>query len=499
MSNNILKMDDITKEFPGVLALDKVNFKLEKGEVHALVGENGAGKSTLIKILSGAYKMDEGNLYLNNEQVEIQSPGHAQNLGVSVIYQEFNLVPYLTVAENVFLGREPMINNNLIDTKEMQKKARKILQELHIELDPAKEVSKLGVAMQQMVEVVKALSMDADIIVMDEPTAALGDHEIEELFSTIYRLKNKGISIIYISHRLQELWEIADRVTVLRDGKYISTSDVEDTDKNSLIRDMVGRDLTEQFPGRDNNPGKELFKVENLSAGDKLKDITFSLSEGEVLGFAGLVGSGRTELMRCLFGVDDYEKGSLYINQEPVNIKFPWQAIENGIGFITEDRKKQGLILTRSVEENITITDIEQVMDGVFINNDKEENLVKRYIEKLNIKTPGIEQEVRFLSGGNQQKVVLAKWLLQRAKILIFDEPTRGIDVGAKKEVYNLINKLTKNGVGVIMVSSELPEILGMSDRILVMNHGQLTANLDVKEANQQKILKYATEEWKNE
>lgn len=496
MSNSyLLEMKNITKEFPGVLALDRANFNLRKGEVHALMGENGAGKSTLIKILSGAYQMEQGEIIINNEKVNIQNPGEAQKLGISVIYQEFNLVPYLTVAENIFLGRESMKNTCLIDTKDIIKNSRKILDDLDLGLAPDKLVNELGVAKQQMVEVAKALSMNSRIIIMDEPTAALGDHEIEQLFKTIKGLKKRGISIIYISHRIEELWEIADRVTVLRDGQYIATTDINEMNKDKLIKQMVGRDLTEQFPLRNSTAGREILRVEGLFQEVLLKDISFDLKKGEVLGFAGLVGSGRTELMRCIFGVDNYNEGKIFIDNEEVSINNPKDAIRQGIGFITEDRKSQGLILLRSIKENITITDLNQFIDNGFINYKKEQKLTKDFINKLKIKTPSIEQEVRYLSGGNQQKVVLAKWLLQEARILIFDEPTRGIDVGAKKEVYNLINRLVENGVGIIMVSSELPEVMGMSDRVLIMSHGRITGELSAREATQEKILKYATKE----
>ncbi len=495
MNNNIiLEMKGISKKFPGVLALDNVDFELMKGEVHALLGENGAGKSTLIKVLSGAHQKDKGRLFLENNEIDIHSPRHAQDLGISVIYQEFNLIPDLTVAENIFLGREST-SNNLIKDNEMTEKSRELLKQLHIDLDPSIKVSKLGVAMQQMVEVVKAISMDSEILVMDEPTAALGEHETEQLFLTVKRLKARGISIIYISHRLEELWEVADRATVLRDGQYISTHQISETDEDTLIKDMVGRTLSKQFPYKDNRQSEEVLRVEGITQKNNLNDISFNLYKGEVLGFAGLIGAGRTELMRCLFGADNYDKGNIFVDDRLVKIESPQDAIKQGIGFITEDRKNQGLILNRPVDENVTITDIDQVMKGLFIKKSMEEKLVNKYIANLKIKTPGLKQEVRFLSGGNQQKVVLAKWLLSKSKILIFDEPTRGIDVGAKKEVYELMNKLTENGVAIIMISSELPEILGMSDRIIVMSHGKLTGEFQKEDVGQEKILKYATKE----
>jgi len=494
-SQSILKLSSITKKFPGVLALDQVDFDLKKGEVHALVGENGAGKSTLIKIISGVHKRDGGSIELKGEKVNIKGPGHSRELGISVIYQEFNLVPYLSIAENIFLGREEMKGNTVINKKEMYKKSREILHDLGINLDPDTMIADLGVAMQQMVEIAKALSMDSDIIIMDEPTAALGENEIEELFKTIENLKKKDISIIYISHRLKELWEVADRVTVFRDGQYIATHPISETDKDLLINEMVGRELKEQFPPRKAKIGNKILEVKNLETKELLKNISFSLNKGEILGFAGLVGSGRTELMRCIFGADPKESGKIMIDNQEVEIQNPQDAIEKGIGFITEDRKKQGLVLVRSVRENISLTDLSQVMNGIVLQKDKDKKLAEDYIKKLNIKTPGSEQEVKYLSGGNQQKVVLAKWLIRDTRILIFDEPTRGIDVGAKKEVYSLMNQLAENGVGIIMISSELPEILGMSDRIMVMNHGEIAGKLDIEDADQEKILSLATRE----
>lgn len=493
--NYSLQMKGITKEFPGVLALNNVDFNLKEGEVHALIGENGAGKSTLIKILSGAHQMDRGEIFINNKKVAIQNPRHAQELGISVIYQELNLVPYLSVYENIFLGREHMRNKYFIDHKENKLKAKALLEALEIKIDLEQTVAELSVAQQQMIEVAKALSMNANIIVMDEPTSALGNREIEQLFKTIKKLKSRGISIIYISHRLEELWEIADRVTVLRDGQYVATSDLKAMTKDELIKLMVGRDLTEQFPKREVALGEEVLRVEGLSRRGVLDNISFNLRRGEVVGFAGLVGSGRTELMRCIFGADRFEQGTIYIEQNAVEIKSPQDAIKHGIGFITEDRKRQGLMLIRPVKENITITDLDQFIKNLFIDHGQEEKTAEDLVEKLKIKTPGMEQEVRNLSGGNQQKIVIAKWLLKNAKILIFDEPTRGIDVGAKKEVYNLINLLVKNGAAVIMVSSELPEIIGMSDRVYVMSHGRITGELTAQEATQEKILAYATKE----
>lgn len=491
----VVEMKGIRKEFPGVVALDNVGFNLRKGEVHALVGENGAGKSTLIKILAGAHQADHGDVYVNGQKVNILSPRHAQELGISVIYQEFNLIPYLSVAENIFLGRESMSARYFINNRDNRARAREVLDRLELDVDVDETVAELGVAQRQMVEVAKALSMQANIIVMDEPTSALGNREIEQLFKTIEKMKAQGISVIYISHRLEELWQIADRVTVLRDGQYIATTDIDKLDKEQLIKQMVGRDLTEQFPERNVRIGEEMLRVENLSKAGVLKDVSFRVRRGEVVGFAGLVGSGRTELMRCLFGADRFDTGKVYLNNQEVQIKSPRDAISHGIGFITEDRQGQGLMLVRPVKENITITALDQVIKKLFIDYEEETNVAGDMVERLRIRTPGLEQEVRYLSGGNQQKVVIAKWLLEKARILIFDEPTRGIDVGAKKEVYSLINELVGQGVGVIMVSSELPEVLGMSDRIYVMSAGRITGELSAQEATQERILEYATKE----
>lgn len=491
----VVEMKGIYKEFPGVLALNNVDFNLRRGEVHALVGENGAGKSTLIKILAGAHQLDRGEIYIRGQKVHIAGPRHAQELGISVIYQEFNLVPYLSVAENIFLGREAMSSSLLINNRENRARAQEILERLELDIDPDEPVAALGVAQRQMVEVAKALSMNASIIIMDEPTSALGNREIEQLFKTIAKMKESGISIIYISHRLEELWQIADRVTVLRDGQYIATSPIGAVDRDQLIKQMVGRDLTEQFPRRHVEIGEEVLRVERLSRAGVLKDISFSLRRGEVVGFAGLVGSGRTELMRCLFGADRFDAGRVFLNGQEVQIRTPRDAIKNGIAFITEDRQRQGLMLIRPVKENMTITALNKLTKRVFINSAAETGAALEMVEKLKIRTSGLGQEVRYLSGGNQQKVVIAKWLLEKARILIFDEPTRGIDVGAKKEVYGLINELAAQGAGIILVSSELPEVLGMSDRIYVMSEGKITGELGAHEATQERILEFATKE----
>ncbi|RMD95339.1 MAG: sugar ABC transporter ATP-binding protein [Calditrichaeota bacterium] len=488
----ILQMRNIKKTFPGVVALDNVNFDLRRGEVHILLGENGAGKSTLMKILSGAYQKTSGEIYLDGKKVEIKNPKHAQELGISIIYQEFNLVPHLTAAENIFLGREKEILPGIIDQKHLFEASQKLLDDLGVAINSRKLIKELGVAEQQMVEVAKALSLDAKILIMDEPTSALTEHEIAQLFSTIRNLKQKGVSIIYISHRMEELFEIGDRVTVLRDGKYIGTHNIQEISRDELIRMMVNRELKEQFPKQPAEPGEEILRVENLTRRGVLHNISFSLRRGEILGISGLLGSGRTELARAIFGVDKIDSGKIYINGQLKKVNSPRSAINLGIGYLTEDRKTQGLILILSVKENISLPNLDRISSFGVLDLSKEENTALKFIHELRIKTPGIHQKVMYLSGGNQQKVVLSKWLGCQTDILIFDEPTRGIDVGSKVEIYQLMNKLTAQGVGIIMISSELPEILGMSDRILVMHQGRIKGEFSAQEATQEKILKCA-------
>lgn len=494
MSEFILQMKSVSKRFPGVLALDDVHLEVKKGEVHLLAGENGAGKSTLVKILAGAYKKDSGEIILKDQAVEHLTPKHAQELGISIIYQEFNLVPYLSVAENIFLGREIMSEKmpGKISWDKMYNSAQKILDDLHVDIQAKAIVRDLGVAQQQMVEVAKVMSLNSEIIIMDEPTASLSNKEIENLFTTIKKLKEKGISIIYISHRLEEFVQIGDRVTVMRDGKTIKTLDLKDTTTDELIKLMVGRELKEKFPKISIARGEEVLGVSNLTT-SLLKNINFSLHAGEILGVAGLVGAGRTEMARAIFGLDHIEKGEIFVNGVKTKIRNPSEAINAGIGFITEDRKSEGLVLTLDVGSNITLAGLDEFSGAIHINLKKEKNAINEYISKLNIKTYSSTQRAMNLSGGNQQKVVIAKWLLSKSKIFIFDEPTRGIDVGAKTEVYNLINELLKGGAAVLFISSELPEILGMSDRIIVMCRGEITAELQTQETTQEKILYFAT------
>ncbi|MGH7496516.1 MAG: sugar ABC transporter ATP-binding protein [bacterium] len=487
----IIKMRGIRKTFPGVVALDGVDFELVRGEVHVLLGENGAGKSTLMKIMSGAYPKDGGEIVWENRPLEIKSPKHARQLGISIIYQEFNLIPQLSAADNIFLGHEPHFAG-IVHQKKILGHAAKLLDALGVRFDPRTSVRALSVAQQQMVEVAKALSVDAKILIMDEPTSALTDIEIQELFATIRRLQAQGVAIVYISHRLEELFAIGDRVTVLRDGKYIATHRVTEVSAAQLVRLMANRELKEHYPKQKAQAGEELLRVENLTRGAKLKDISFSLRRGEVLGVAGVLGAGRTELARAIFGVDPIDAGRIWVKGQEVRIKSPAAAIKLRLGFLTEDRKTQGLVMVLSVQHNMSLPSLKKLSRLGVLNAAAEEKQAGSLVADLRIRTPGLNQRVLYLSGGNQQKVVLAKWLGCAADILIFDECTRGIDVGAKVEIYQLMNRLTAQGVGIIMISSELPEILGMSDRILVLHQGCLQGEFDAGEATQERILSAA-------
>ncbi|HEX9654881.1 MAG TPA: sugar ABC transporter ATP-binding protein [bacterium] len=490
--DSLLKMCQIRKTFPGVVALDNVDFELRKGEVHILLGENGAGKSTLMKILSGAYQKTSGQIFLNSKAIEIKSPKHAQQLGISTIYQELNLIPSLSAEENIFLGREPTRLGGFINHRRVSDSAGEILKELGIRLDSRARVKDLGIAEKQMVEVAKALSLECKILIMDEPTSALAQHEIKELFAAIRRLKQKGVSIIYISHRLEELFEIGDRVTVLRDGRFVGTRTISEVDKIDLIKMMVNRDLVEQFPRVKAQVGEEVLRVDALNVAGVLHDINFKLHKGEVLGLAGLLGSGRTELARTLFGLRRVESGKIFIKNQVRAIANPRHAINLGIGFLTEDRKSEGLILGLSVKDNIVLPILDLLTRWGLLNQKRATATAEQFAGSLRIKTPDVNQKVQHLSGGNQQKVVLSKWLCSNADIFIFDEPTRGIDVGSKVEIYQLMNQLTTQGAAIIMISSELPEILGMSNRILVMHEGRITGAFNAAEATQEKILNCA-------
>ncbi|MFZ5753135.1 MAG: sugar ABC transporter ATP-binding protein [Bacillota bacterium] len=490
MPRPLLQMKGIAKSFPGVKALDDVELELQEGEVLALLGENGAGKSSLMKILSGVYQADQGMIKISDQEVKITSPKDAQYLGIATIHQELNLIPQLSVAENIFLGREFTNKFGTIDWRKMAEEAGKILAELDLNISAQALVGDLGIAEQQMVEIAKALSLKARIIIMDEPTATLTEKETNRLFKAIKRLRSEGKSIIYISHRLEEVFMFCDRLMVLRDGRYIDSRDVDKTDIEEVIQMMVGRNLEEKYPKIQGVPQGETLAVKGLSIEKKLYDINFSLRAGEVLGVAGLVGSGRTELAKAIFGFLPITQGKILLEGKEVQINNPRTAIGKGIAYVPENRKEEGLILGLSVRENITLASLNAL--SYFwgsIKKKEEVNKVDDYISRFNIKTPHREQPIKNLSGGNQQKVVLAKWMLTKPKVLILDEPTRGIDVGAKVEIYQLINQLKQWGVAIMVISSELPEVLGVSDRIMVMSQGRVSGFFDSKEASQEKIM----------
>lgn len=489
----LLKMKNIHKRFPGVYALKDVSFELLKGEVHALLGENGAGKSTLIKVLGGIYTADEGEIIINGEQVSIDSVKAAQINGISIIHQELVLVPYMTVAENIFLGREPM-KGGFVDKEKMNEDTKRLLKAYHMELSPDTLIKDLTIANQQMVEIVKAVSYDSKILVMDEPTSSISDKEVAFLFETMKSLTAKGVGIIYISHKMKELEEICDRVTVLRDGEYVGTEVVKTISKDSLIAMMVGRELTNYYI-RDFKKATEIvLKCENLSDGESVNNASFELRKGEIIGFAGLVGAGRSELMKCMFGLRQKKQGEIYINGKKADINSPNDAIAYGIALVPEDRKQEGLYLQQNVRFNSTIQVLAEFIKGIFVNTEKEVNITQKYIDMMRTKTPSQEQVIRNLSGGNQQKVLIGRWLATKPDILILDEPTRGVDVGAKSEIYSIMNELAKKGISIIMISSELPEILGMSDRIYVMAHGKIKGCLSHEEATQENIMRQAAE-----
>ena len=497
MSEELLRTEHINKAFSGVPALIDVQFDLKAGEVHALLGENGAGKSTLMKIISGVYTRDSGALYIQGEKIPHDlTPLSAQGKGIGIIHQELNLCPHLTVAENIFLNREFSYPGGILNKKKQNEEAKQYLDQINLDIDPATPTNKLPVSKQQMVEICKTLSMNANIVIMDEPTSALTEKEIEDLFSIIALLKEKGKGIVYISHRLEELSRIVDRVTILRDGKYVRTLNFAETNLQEIISLMVGRTLTEKFPRIEVPRGEKVLEVKNLSSpyGAGVKDVSFDLYKGEILAFAGLMGAGRTETVRAISGADKMSAGEVFLDGKPVKIKSPKDAIDKGLFCAPEDRKKDGLCVRMTLAQNITLPSLDVISKfGVIINLLEIEN-TKKMVNSLRIKTPSMTQYVRNLSGGNQQKVVVGKWLMRNAKVVIFDEPTRGIDVASKIEIYNIINDLKKNGIGVMFVSSELPEVLGMSDRVIVMCNGRITKELITKETNQDEILHYATQ-----
>jgi ribose transport system ATP-binding protein len=493
----LVEMRDISKSFPGVHALDGCRFDLRPGEVHALVGENGAGKSTLMKLLAGIYRPDEGTIRFKGQEVEIASPRAAQDLGISIIHQELNLMGHLTVAQNIFIGREPRgALPFLLDERALNENARKLFEDLHIKLDPRARVSHLAVAQQQMVEIAKALSFNSDVLIMDEPTAALTDTEIDELFRIIRHLRERGAGIVHISHRLEELKQISDRVTVMRDGRYVDTVQTAEASIQSIISMMVGRTIFEEAPELPEQPNPEVvLSVRHLTRGRAIRDVSFDLHRGEILGIAGLVGAGRTEVVRAVFGADPRESGEVLVHGTPVPIRTPTDAVGRGIGYLSEDRKRFGLALTMDVETNTVLASLGSFADrSGRVDVGRTRSVTLGHVKSLSIKTPSIRQRVRNLSGGNQQKVVIAKWLTADTEILIFDEPTRGIDVGAKSEIYRLLNDLARQGKAIIMISSELPEILRMSHRIVVMCEGRITGELAAGDATQERIMALATQ-----
>ncbi|WFA10404.1 sugar ABC transporter ATP-binding protein [Tissierella sp. Yu-01] len=490
MGKPILKMENISKSFPGVKALDNVNFTVYENEVMALLGENGAGKSTLMKILSGVYEKNEGRIFLEEESLEVNSPRDATDKGIAIIHQELNLIPYLTVYENIFLGREAKKPSGALNKKRMIEDTKEILEKLKVDIDPTVKVNSLSIAQQQMVEIAKALSLNAKIIIMDEPTDTLTDQEVNSLFEIIHELKKQGKGLVYISHRLKEVFEVCDRLTILRDGEFIGERLVSEVDEIEVIRLMVGRTLDEQFPYVETNFQTEVLKVENLK-NKYVNNLSFTLKKGEILGISGLVGAGRTELAKTLFGFYKKDSGKIILGNEEVDIRSPREALDKGIVYVSEDRKSDGLILGMDVTSNITISSLDKFKTAIGLNKKKEQKVAGEYRDKINIKTPSLRQKVKNLSGGNQQKVAIAKSLLTDPQVLILDEPTRGVDVGAKREIYDLLNEIKKEGRSIIMISSEMPEILGMSDRILVMHDGEMKGSLSREEATQEKIMSH--------
>ena len=490
----LIELRKVSKFFPGVIALNKADLKLYSGEVHGLMGENGAGKSTLIKLLTGAYKPDEGEMLLDGQPLKVNGPKDAMNMGLTAIYQELNVIPKLTVWENIFLGRELRNKKGLLDIPQMKERAKELLQQLRQNIDVDEKVENLGMGHQQMVEICKALVLESRLIIMDEPTSSLSAGETEELLRTARELRDRGMAIVFISHHMDEIFRICDRLTVLRDGCVIQSMLAKDTNTENLIKLMVGRDINQQFPKIVAAKKEELLRIEDFTSEDgSFKDISFSVCGGEVLGFAGLVGAGRTEVMRAIFGADARKTGKVYVKGKEADIRSPKAAISYGIAFLTEDRKGEGLVLSNTVGFNINLSTFEKSKRGLLLNNALLRNKAKNDITQLRIKTPSINTTVRGLSGGNQQKVMIAKWLETNADIFIMDEPTRGLDVGAKLEVYNIINNLVSEGKAVIMVSSELPEVMGMSDRIIVMHEGYMAGEFKRDEVEREAIMMAAS------
>ena len=493
MNEVIVSMNHISKSFPGVKALDDVHFELRSGEVMALLGENGAGKSTLMKILSGVYTRDDGTMEIFGKEYGDLTPKQGQEAGVAIIHQELNMCRHLSVAENMFLGRE-LAGKFTLDNRKMRQEAKRILDDLKIDIDPDQTVGDLPVSKQQMVEIAKALSINAKILIMDEPTSALTAKEIEDLFRIIRKLKAEGRGIVYISHRLEELAEIVDRVTIMRDGQYITNGNFADMTMDQIITNMVGREIKEKFPRVSCEKGKKVFEVKHLNAGKMVRDINFSLYEGEIVGFAGLMGAGRTETTRAIFGADPKDSGEIWLDGQEIKINCPMDAIKYGVVLAPEDRKKDGLCTKLSIRQNLALPNLDMICNGLgVISSAKEDKLCEEAVQNLRIKTPNVEIDSGNLSGGNQQKVVVGKWLARNSRVVIFDEPTRGIDVGAKVEIYNLMNELKKQGIAVMFVSSEMPEVMGIADRIIVMCDGRITGEVMAQDTTQNEILTMAT------
>ncbi|WP_123610092.1 sugar ABC transporter ATP-binding protein [Mobilisporobacter senegalensis] len=494
MSRTLISMEGIDKSFAGVSALKQAKLEVKAGEVHALMGENGAGKSTLMKILTGIYSKDNGSIKFDEKEVEFKNPREAQDAGIVIVHQELNMMNHLTVAQNLFIGKENM-KGKFINDRANNEQAKLLFKKINIDIDPKEIMGNLTVGRQQMVEIAKAISTDAKVIVFDEPTAALTETEITELFKIIRDLRNKGIGIVYISHRMDEIKQITDRVTVMRDGEYVGTLITEECTKDDIISMMVGRVIYEDPKQTSNVPADApvVLSVKNLNAGKMVRDVSFELKKGEILGFSGLMGAGRTETARAIFGADPKESGQIFVNGKEVTINNPMDAVNAGIGYLSEDRKRYGVIVQKTVADNSVMANLENYSSGIFINDKKVKKDSKKYVELLKTKTPSVDQYVMNLSGGNQQKVVIAKWLIRDSEILIFDEPTRGIDVGAKSEIYSLMNELVKEGKSIIMISSELTEVLRMSDRVIVMCEGRIAGEFSIEEANQEKIMHSAT------
>jgi len=491
-SAELLRLEGITKTFPGTVALDDVSFSVNRPEIHAVVGENGAGKSTLMNVISGNLQPDKGEIYFEGQKVKIRSPRDAQNLGISIVHQELALCPHLTVAENIYIGRLPQSAGKMVDFDRLNRMSQEVLSLFdRVNIKPTDRVADLNVAQQQIVEIAKAITLNCKLLILDEPTSALSEADAAVLFKIIKDLKAKGISILYISHRLREIFELADRITILRDGKYIATLNAAETNPDQVVSLMVGREIKEMYPPKSSKIGREIFRVENISS-EKVYDVSFALHEGEILGFAGLVGAGRTELAQTICGILPRRSGEIYLEGKSLEIKSFEDAIKNRIGYVTEDRKQFGLFLRLPVTHNVSAIHLKYDGSGLLIDRQEERNLTREFVKRLNIKATSYLQLVMSLSGGNQQKVMIAKWLAINPKILILDEPTRGIDVGAKAEIHNLLRELAQNGIGIILISSEMPEIIGMCDRVLVMREGRITGELSGHQITEENIMQLA-------